>query len=418
MADKIPLKLTTGPNEIQEFAGGDTVGKGNLPNDTVYVSSTQTLNNKTLGVSTGCTFLRNGAADGPITLAFAGSTSSGGTADHVKVTNSVGSGATISADHTLNANVDLKLQAKGTGKVYVSALGPVVGETGSQTLTNKTLTTPTIASFTNATHTHQDAAGGGLLSTAAIGSGSWSQDRLGDTASRSGSYAFGRGSAVLVDSGTAAGSNGTAVWAQRPRVLQVLPGGPIIAGTSATPVSTLQTVSAYNVTLSASSGVSVNVTPDCLVDSTGGPVPTITSGALNGKLFRVTVNGQFQTAAASARTITISSRFINSATVTALVSWPTSSVLLANFHVSFLFSCLGQQNQVAFVIPIVEKQYAVNGATQALIAPQAVGTNTFANMALGNNSALTLDVQAQMTGAAASIADKITILTVFYEALN
>lgn len=42
--------------------------------------------------------------------------------------------------------------------------GSVVGTTDTQTLTNKTLTTPTIGSFTNATHTHADAAGGGPLS--------------------------------------------------------------------------------------------------------------------------------------------------------------------------------------------------------------------------------------------------------------
>lgn len=39
----------------------------------------------------------------------------------------------------------------------------VVTLTGSQTLTNKTLTTPTIGSFTNATHNHTNAAGGGQL---------------------------------------------------------------------------------------------------------------------------------------------------------------------------------------------------------------------------------------------------------------
>jgi hypothetical protein len=39
---------------------------------------------------------------------------------------------------------------------------------GSENLTNKTLTTPTIASFTNATHNHQDAAGGGTLAEAAL----------------------------------------------------------------------------------------------------------------------------------------------------------------------------------------------------------------------------------------------------------
>lgn len=46
--------------------------------------------------------------------------------------------------------------------------GSVVGTTDSQTLTNKTLTTPTIGSFTNATHNHGDAAGGGTLTAGAI----------------------------------------------------------------------------------------------------------------------------------------------------------------------------------------------------------------------------------------------------------
>jgi hypothetical protein len=41
--------------------------------------------------------------------------------------------------------------------------GSVVGTTDTQTLTNKTLTTPTIGSFVNATHTHADAASGGIL---------------------------------------------------------------------------------------------------------------------------------------------------------------------------------------------------------------------------------------------------------------
>jgi len=39
--------------------------------------------------------------------------------------------------------------------------------TGTETLTNKTLTTPTIASFVNATHNHSSSAGGGTLGVAA-----------------------------------------------------------------------------------------------------------------------------------------------------------------------------------------------------------------------------------------------------------
>ncbi|MEE8476945.1 MAG: hypothetical protein V3S19_01165, partial [Gemmatimonadales bacterium] len=43
-----------------------------------------------------------------------------------------------------------------------------VFESHTQTLANKTLTTPTIASFTNAQHDHSDAAGGGALSASAV----------------------------------------------------------------------------------------------------------------------------------------------------------------------------------------------------------------------------------------------------------
>lgn len=46
--------------------------------------------------------------------------------------------------------------------------GAVVGTTDAQTLTNKTLATPTVASFTNAQHNHQSAAGGSKLTGAAL----------------------------------------------------------------------------------------------------------------------------------------------------------------------------------------------------------------------------------------------------------
>lgn len=51
----------------------------------------------------------------------------------------------------------------------------------TQTLTNKTLTTPTIGDFTNATHNHQNTAGGGKITEAAFNlSGTSSQCVLGD----------------------------------------------------------------------------------------------------------------------------------------------------------------------------------------------------------------------------------------------
>lgn len=56
-------------------------------------------------------------------------------------------------------------------------LSDVTAKTGMGTTvvmdTNATIVTPTIASFVNATHTHQNAAGGGTLTTAAIASGTF-----------------------------------------------------------------------------------------------------------------------------------------------------------------------------------------------------------------------------------------------------
>ena len=46
--------------------------------------------------------------------------------------------------------------------------GSVVGTTDTQTLTNKTLTTPTIGSFANAEHNHTNSAGGATLTGGAI----------------------------------------------------------------------------------------------------------------------------------------------------------------------------------------------------------------------------------------------------------
>ena len=48
-----------------------------------------------------------------------------------------------------------------------------------QTLTNKTLTTPTIASMVNANHTHAAGAGGGLIPASSIGSGTLLHERGG-----------------------------------------------------------------------------------------------------------------------------------------------------------------------------------------------------------------------------------------------
>lgn len=60
---------------------------------------------------------------------------------------------------TLDHNAATDNPSSGTH----GATGTIVGTTDTQTLINKTLTTPTIASLTNAQHDHTDAAGGGAL---------------------------------------------------------------------------------------------------------------------------------------------------------------------------------------------------------------------------------------------------------------
>lgn len=64
---------------------------------------------------------------------------------------------------TLTAPVIATIVNTGTLTLPTST-DTLVGRATTDTLTNKTLTTPTIASFTNATHDHSNAAGGGTLS--------------------------------------------------------------------------------------------------------------------------------------------------------------------------------------------------------------------------------------------------------------
>ena len=98
---------------------------------------------------------------------------SGGTGD---VT---GPGSSVSGNiATFNGTTGKIIQDGGKGLPS----GSIVGTTDSQTLSSKTLTTPTIGDFTNAGHSHTNAAGGGTLSAAAIGSGTLALSRGGTNA--------------------------------------------------------------------------------------------------------------------------------------------------------------------------------------------------------------------------------------------
>jgi hypothetical protein len=85
--------------------------------------------------------------------------------------------------------------------------GDVATINGSETLANKTLTTPVIGSFANANHNHQNSAGGGTLDGAAIASGTIAKARGGLAADNSNGISVSGTNVTVVGGG--AFDNGT-----------------------------------------------------------------------------------------------------------------------------------------------------------------------------------------------------------------
>jgi hypothetical protein len=110
-------------------------------------------------------------------------------------------------DLTVAGGGALTLSAAGAYTLTVPETGTVALLTATQTLTNKTLTTPTISNFTNAAHNHSSAAGGGQLSlTTAVtgilppangGTGVNNATRTLTVNTNSGTLAFGAASKTL-----------------------------------------------------------------------------------------------------------------------------------------------------------------------------------------------------------------------------
>lgn len=75
-----------------------------------------------------------------------------------------GTGVTEGEKTTINSRLTAAETHAAATEAH-GATGAVVGTTNTQTLTNKTLTEPVIASLVNAQHDHKSAAGGGTITT-------------------------------------------------------------------------------------------------------------------------------------------------------------------------------------------------------------------------------------------------------------
>lgn len=173
MTDRLPLVLIPGsPNTIQELPVGDAIDVTALDADVVTLTGTQTLTNKTLTTARVDSLFN--ATSPAASLKVTGVASA---ANWLEVTNQVaGSDPRVRvAAGSSDTNRGMQLETKGTGVVSVRYGGvayQVATILGAENLSNKELTTPVIADFSNATHTHADAAGGGQLTSAAFGLGS------------------------------------------------------------------------------------------------------------------------------------------------------------------------------------------------------------------------------------------------------
>lgn len=123
------------------------------------------------------------------------------------------------AIEALEAKVGVDSSAVTTSHDYklgeVTGSDKAVGKTATQTLTNKTLTTPTIGDFTNAGHTHANAANGGQLTDAALSSAvSASKGGTGQSSLTANNVILGNGTSAVQfvapgSSGNVLTSNGT-----------------------------------------------------------------------------------------------------------------------------------------------------------------------------------------------------------------
>jgi hypothetical protein len=146
-----PFTASGTANKIAKFTGTNALGNANITDDGTTITFSPSGTDKfVMSASGGLNCATDGGCD-------------------------IGNGASDPRDLSLKRNLILRGSTSGGVTVSAPAVAgsntltlpaatdTLVGRNTTDTLANKTLTTPTIASFVNATHSHQNAAGGGQL---------------------------------------------------------------------------------------------------------------------------------------------------------------------------------------------------------------------------------------------------------------